>query len=64
MGFNKVAVDKFYTLLRNEYDEYKLTPDRIYNCDETGISCVSKNKSRIIAEKGRKLLNFNKTRFD
>lgn len=54
MGFNKVAVDKFYSLLGEIYDKYNLTPERIYNCDETGISCVSKTKSKIIAEKGRK----------
>ncbi|CAH1956803.1 unnamed protein product [Acanthoscelides obtectus] len=52
MGFNKVAVDKFYSLLGEIYDKYN--PDRIYNCDETRISCVSKTKSKIIAEKGRK----------
>lgn len=54
MGFNKVAVGKFYSLLGEVYDKYNLTPDRIFNCDETGISCVSKTKSKIIAEKGRK----------
>lgn len=54
MGFNKVAVNKFYSLLGEVYDKYNLTSDRIYNCDETGISCVSKTKSKIIAEKGRK----------
>ncbi|CAG9562808.1 unnamed protein product [Danaus chrysippus] len=54
MGFNKVTVNKFYSLLGEVYDKYNLTPDRIYNCDETGISCVSKTKSKIIAEKGRK----------
>ncbi|CAH1976571.1 unnamed protein product [Acanthoscelides obtectus] len=53
-GFNKVAVDKFYSLLGEIYDKYNLRPDRIYNCDETGISWVSKTKSIIIAEKGRK----------
>lgn len=54
MGFNKVAVNKFYSLLGEIYDKYNLTPDRIYNCDETGISCVSKTKSKIVTEKGRK----------
>ncbi|XP_059061706.1 tigger transposable element-derived protein 6-like [Achroia grisella] len=54
MGFNKVAVGKSYSLLGEIYDKYNLTPDRIFNCDETGISCVSKTKSKIIAEKGRK----------
>lgn len=42
MGFNKVAVDTFYSLLGEVYDKYNLTPDRVYNCDETGISCVPK----------------------
>ncbi|XP_025829864.1 uncharacterized protein LOC112904326 [Agrilus planipennis] len=54
MGFNKVAVSKFYQLLGDIYDKYELTPDKIYNCDETGISVVSKTKSKILAMKGRK----------
>lgn len=54
MGFNKVAVNKFYQLLGDIYDKYELTPDKIYNCDETGISVVSKTKSKILAMKGRK----------
>ncbi|GBP08843.1 hypothetical protein EVAR_78245_1 [Eumeta japonica] len=58
MGFNKVAVNKFYFLLAEVYDKYNLTPDRIYNCDETGISSVSKTKSKIIAEKGRKQVGY------
>ncbi|XP_074038536.1 uncharacterized protein [Leptinotarsa decemlineata] len=54
MGFNKVAVDQLYSLLGEVYDKYNLTPNRIYNCEETGISCMSKTKSKVIAEKGRK----------
>ena len=54
MGFDKVSVSKFYQLLGDIYDKYKLTPDKIYNCDETGISNVSKTKCKIIAQKGRK----------
>lgn len=38
MGFNKVAVTAFFKLLTNTVDEHKLTGDRIYNCDETGIT--------------------------
>lgn len=41
-------IDAFYTFLGNVYDEHQLTPDRIYNCDETGISVVPKTKSKII----------------
>lgn len=54
MGFNKVAVGKFYQLLGEILDQHTFTPDKIFNCDETGISVVSKTKSKIIAMKGRK----------
>lgn len=54
MGFNRVAVGNFYQLLGETYDAFHFTPDKIYNCDETGISVVSKTKSKIIALKGRK----------
>ncbi|CAI6355475.1 unnamed protein product [Macrosiphum euphorbiae] len=54
MGFNKRVVDDFFQLLGGLMDRYKFKPDRIYNCDETGISSVPKSKSKIIASKGRK----------
>ncbi|KAF2902782.1 hypothetical protein ILUMI_03410 [Ignelater luminosus] len=54
MGFNRVTVGNFYQLLGETYDALHLTPDKIHNCDETGISVVSKTKSKIIALKGRK----------
>jgi hypothetical protein len=53
-GFNKQAVEQFFNFLGNVYDEHKFSPDRIYNCDETGVSVVPKTKSKIIAQKGRK----------
>ncbi|XP_022166135.1 uncharacterized protein LOC111030774, partial [Myzus persicae] len=54
MGFNKPVVMQFFKLLGELMDRYKFTPDRIYNCDETGISSVPKSKAKIIATKGRK----------
>lgn len=53
-GFNRIVVDNFFNFLGNIYDEHHLTPDRIYNCDETGVSVVPKTKSKIIAKRGRK----------
>ncbi|XP_050684750.1 uncharacterized protein LOC126979466 [Leptidea sinapis] len=53
-GFNKQAVEQFFNILGNVYDEHKLPPDRIYNCDEIGISVVPKTRSKIITRKGRK----------
>lgn len=44
MGFNKVVVSQFYELLGGLLDTYKFSADRIYNCDETGISSVPKCK--------------------
>jgi len=53
-GFNKVAVSKFYALLTDVVDKYKLTASQIFNVDETGISCVPKSQSKIIACRGRR----------
>ncbi|CAK1549453.1 unnamed protein product [Leptosia nina] len=54
MAFNRVAVDNFFTLLENVIDKHKLTPERIYNVDETGISTVPKSQSKILSTKGQK----------
>ncbi|KAG8227195.1 hypothetical protein J437_LFUL003401 [Ladona fulva] len=36
MGFNKVTVWKFNSLINYVIDKHKLTADKIFNCDETG----------------------------
>lgn len=54
MAFNKDNAGKFYSLLGELYDKHKFTPDRIFNCDESGISSVSKSTSKILASKGKK----------
>nr|CAH7724700.1 unnamed protein product [Callosobruchus chinensis] len=56
MGFNKVAVSKFFQLLGEVMEKFKFTPDKIYsyNCDETGITIVPKKQSKIILFKGRR----------
>ena len=52
-SFNKTNVNAFYDNLDEVIQKYKFTPDRIYNCDETGVTTVQKPK-RTIAEKGVK----------
>jgi hypothetical protein len=52
VGFNKVAVSTFF-LLAKVNDEYHLTPDKIYNVDETGITVNLKDQSKILVLKGR-----------
>lgn len=54
MGFNKVAVSQFNSLLNEIIDKHKLTADRIFNCDETGVSVNPKSQSKIIALKGKR----------
>lgn len=53
-GFNKVAVDSFFNLLGETLDPRKISPDRTYNTDETGVSIVPKSKCKIIARTGSK----------
>jgi hypothetical protein len=33
-GFNKIAVGKFFDLLKEVNNKYQFTPNNIYNCDE------------------------------
>ncbi|XP_026318149.1 uncharacterized protein LOC113228920 [Hyposmocoma kahamanoa] len=54
MAFNKVTVNDFFSLLEKVIDQHKLTPDRIFNVDETGVSTVPKSHSRILSLKGQK----------
>ncbi|XP_072395378.1 uncharacterized protein [Diabrotica undecimpunctata] len=54
MGFNKVAVKQFFDLLSNILDTHQLTGDRIYNCDETGLTVNPKGHSKVISKKGRR----------
>ncbi|KAK9710631.1 hypothetical protein QE152_g25913 [Popillia japonica] len=38
MGFNQVAVGKFFDLLTSLIEKYNFRPTRIYNVDETGLT--------------------------
>lgn len=55
-GFNPIAVGKFYSLLSEVVDKYKLEASQIYNVDETGITCVPKTQNKIVACRGRRLV--------
>lgn len=54
MGFNRVAVSEFFRLLLYTIDKYELTGDRIYNCDETGLTVNSKGHTKVLALKGKR----------
>jgi hypothetical protein len=53
-GFNKERVKSFFALLGKVYDEEKITPDRLFNMDETSLSTVQDGQCKIIAAKGKK----------
>ena len=39
-GFNKPRVHAFFDILGEIYDREQLSPDRLYNMDETSLSTV------------------------
>ncbi|KAJ4440820.1 hypothetical protein ANN_10666 [Periplaneta americana] len=53
-AFNKVNVGKFFDLLTRVVEENGFTPEKIYNCDETGVTIMPKHRSNIFSLKGRK----------
>jgi transposase-like protein len=52
-GFNRPVVKNFFEVLEHEMAANNIQPDRIYNCDETGIQ-TSHRPGKIVATKGRK----------
>lgn len=53
-GFNKERVEAYFEFLAKIYDEESLTPDRLYNMDESSLSTVQDGQCLIIAERGKK----------
>lgn len=54
MGFNKVSVQKFFDLFIEQVDTHKLTPDVIFNVDETGLTSNPKSHTKVVALKERR----------
>ncbi|PSN41272.1 hypothetical protein C0J52_14336 [Blattella germanica] len=52
-GFNKHQVSNFFVKLEYLYSKQMFPPLRIYNADETGISCVHEN-TKVISLKGKR----------
>ena len=52
-SFNKFNVNAFLNNLQSLYVRYKFGPERIYNCDETGIT-TAPNPPKVIAARGDK----------
>ncbi|XP_074034640.1 uncharacterized protein [Leptinotarsa decemlineata] len=52
MGFNKIAVEKFFHILREVRDKYNFEASRIYNADESGLSSVPTKLPKILSPTG------------
>jgi len=52
-GFNKPAVDKFYTLLDSVIQKHGLNGARIFNCDESGMKTVQQQHAKVLAKTGK-----------
>ena len=51
VGFNKPHVERFYEIYRELIERHEYEPSRIWNMDETGITCVHR-PGKILASKG------------
>ena len=50
-GFNRQQVDRFFSVYKDLIDSDSYTPMRVWNADETGISCVQ-SPGYVVATKG------------
>lgn len=57
MGFNRVQVDLFYSLLRSQIETHHFTPGQIYNMDESGMSTVPSRLPKVVAAVGKRAIN-------
>lgn len=53
-GFNKVAVEKFFAILKEVRIKHKFKADRIYNADESGLSTVPTKLPKVVTPKGQR----------
>lgn len=55
-GLNKSAVNRYFDNLEKVVNEQQLEPHRIFNCDESGLTCVHK-PLKVIAQKGKRVVS-------
>lgn len=53
-GFNKKSVEDFFSILEAEYEKHNYPANRIFNCDETGLTIVQSKIPKVLARKGKK----------
>ncbi|XP_047129751.1 uncharacterized protein LOC124809722 isoform X1 [Hydra vulgaris] len=55
-GLNKAAVQRYFDNLEKLINENQFEANRIYNCDESGLTCVHK-PLKVIAHKGQRVVS-------
>lgn len=53
-GFNRPQVERFYKLLIEQTEKYKIDGSRIYNVDETGIQTSTSKPPKVLSVRGKK----------
>ena len=54
-GLNKKSVEQYFYNLKELLDTQNFEPHQIYNCDETGLTCVHK-PVKVVAPKGKRVV--------
>ncbi|KAG8239746.1 hypothetical protein J437_LFUL017387 [Ladona fulva] len=54
VGFSKDKVNIFFDKLTELMEKYNFEPSRIFNADETGVSCVHNSRLKVMSVKGKK----------
>ena len=52
VGFNRVQIGSFFSILKQEYDKYHFSPSAIWNIDETGLFAVQK-PGRVLSHRSK-----------
>ncbi|KAJ8962885.1 hypothetical protein NQ318_001294 [Aromia moschata] len=53
-GFNRTQVTRFYNLLDEQIQKYKIGPDALYNMDETGIMTTTNKPPKVLSISDKK----------
>ena len=54
IGFRRTEVMRFFDNLKTVFEKEKIDASRVYNIDETGMSTVQKQRTKILATTGKK----------
>ena len=55
-GLNRTSINIYFDNLKTVLDQYQFQPHEIFNCDESGLTCVHK-PVKVIAPKGKRCVS-------